>query len=89
MLNDFLEKINDGTINVYVQVGENEKEWLFDWSYKNVEICKNVVGPTIRYKLPYVEGADTLEIILECGAYSSKYTLLYRLPKSPPNAPKK
>ena len=43
----------------------------------------------MRYKLPYVEDADTVKIILECGEYSSKYNLLYRLPKRPPNAPKK
>ena len=59
------------------------------WEYKDVPICKNAVGPTVRYGLPFAEDADTLQIILEAGEYSSKYTLLYRLPEKPANAPKK
>ncbi len=89
LLNDSIEKIKDGTVHVYVQIGEAEKVWIMDWDYKNVLICKNAVGPTVRYVLPHKDGADTLTIFLECGEYSSKYTLLYRLPAAPPNAPKK
>lgn len=89
LLNDSLEKLEDGTVKVYIRVGEGEKVNVIDWEYKNVPVCTNAEGPTVRYKLPFSEGADTLNIILECGDYSSKYTLLYRLPKAPANAPKK
>lgn len=89
LLNDSLKKIEDGTVSVYVQVGDGEKVFLLNWDYKDVAICTNAIGPTVRYQLPYVEDADTVKIILECGEYSSKYNLLYRLPKRPPNAPKK
>ena len=70
-------------------MGNRENVFLLKWDYNNVPICANIAGPTVRYKLPVVEDADTLEIILECGEYSSKYTLLYRLPEAPANAPKK
>lgn len=88
LLNDSLEKVQNGLMKIYVQVGAAEKVCLLDWEYTNVKICENVIGPTVRYTLPYVDGADTLNIILECGEYSSKYTLLYRLPKKAPNAPR-
>ena len=52
-------------------------------------VCKNAVGPTVRFELPFVNDADTLHIILEAGDYSSKYVLLYRLPEKPADAPKK
>jgi len=89
LLNDSLKKVDDGTVNVFVKVGNRENVFLLKWDYNNVPICANIAGPTVRYKLPVVEDADTLEIILECGEYSSKYTLLYRLPEAPANAPKK
>ena len=89
LLNDSLKKLPDGTVKVFIQVGEGEKVNVLNWEYKDVPICTNAEGPTVRYKLPFVNGADTLSIILECGEYSSKYTLLYRLPKAPANAPKK
>ena len=89
LLNDSLEKLPDGTVKVFIQVGEGERVNVLNWEYKDVPICTNAEGPTVRYKLPFVNGADTLSIILECGEYSSKYTLLYRLPKAPANAPKK
>lgn len=89
LLNDSLEKLEDGTVNVYIRVGDEEKIHLLKWDYSDVPVCTNVIGPTVRYKLPFVENADTVQIILECGEYSSKYTLLYRLPAKPVNAPKK
>lgn len=88
LLNDSLNKIDDGTVKISVQVGDRKEE-LMNWDYKNVGINTNAVGPTIRYELPYIEDADTVKIILECGEYSSKYTMLYRLPQKPANAPKK
>ena len=78
LLNDSFKKLPDGTVKA-----------LLNWEYKDIPICTNAEGPTVRYKLPFVNGADTLSIILECGEYSSKYTLLYRLPAAPANAPKK
>ncbi len=89
LLNDSLEKLPDGTVKVFIQVGDGEKVHVLDWEYKGVPVCTNAEGPTVRYKLPFVNGADTLDIILDCGEYSSKYTLLYRLPAAPANAPKK
>ena len=89
LLNDSLNKLDDGKIDIYIQIGEEQKLKLMSWEYQDVQICKNAVGPTIRYELPFAEDADTLQIILEADEYSSKYTLLYRLPKKPANAPKK
>ena len=89
LLNDSLSKLADGKIDIYIQIGEGQKTKLMSWEYKDVPICKNAVGPTVRYGLPFAEDADTLQIILEAGEYSSKYTLLYRLPEKPANAPKK
>lgn len=89
LLNDSLKKLPDGTVKVFIRVGEGEKVNVLNWEYKDIPICTNAEGPTVRYKLPFVNGADTLDIILECGEYSSKYTLLYRLPAAPANAPKK
>ena len=89
LLNDSLEKLPDGTVKVFVRVGNSERVHVLDWEYKSVPVCTNAEGPTVRYKLPFVNEADTLDIILDCGEYSSKYTLLYRLPAAPANAPKK
>lgn len=89
LLNDSLEPVADGKVNVYVQVGENNKECLLQWEYTNVSINTNVAGPTVRYPLPYVEDADFIKIILECGEYSSNYVMLYRLPKQAESAPRK
>lgn len=89
LLNDSLEKLPDGAIDVFVKIGDGEKVKLLHWEYGDVGICRNAEGPTVRYKLPVAENADTLQIILECGEYSSKYMLLYRLPEKPANAPKK
>lgn len=88
LLNDSLEKVEDGAVKVYIQIGDHKEE-IMTWEYKNVEINTNVVGPTLRYQLPHIEDADTVQIILECGEYSSKYTMLYRLPAKPVNAPRK
>ena len=88
LLNDELKKIADGTVNVYVQIGDSEKVSLLKWDYANVEINKNLAGPTIRYQLPAVEDAETVNIILDCGKYSSKYTMLYSLPDAPLNVPR-
>lgn len=88
LLNDSLEQIADGTVKIFVKVGDCKEE-IMNWDYKNVAVNTNVQGPTVRYMLPFVDGADTVEIILECGEYSSKYTLLYRLPQKPANAPRK
>ena len=89
LLNDSLQKVADGTVKIYVKVGNEEKVHVLDWDYKNVPICENVLGPTVRYQLPYVNDADTVQIILDAGEYSSSYTLLYRLPQKPPAAPRK
>lgn len=89
LLNDSYEQLPNGRVEVSVKIGELDAVKLMDWDYSNVAIHKNVAGPTVRYTLPMVENADTLEIILSCGEYSSKYTLLYRLPQKPANAPKK
>ena len=89
LLNDSLNKISDGEVKVFIQVGDEPKELLLNWQYKDVAINTNVVGPTVRYNLPVIENADNIQIILECGEYSSKYVMLYRLPMAPANAPKK
>ena len=87
--NPELKKLyEDGAVKVYIQIGDHKEE-IMTWEYKNVEINTNVVGPTLRYQLPHIEDADTVQIILECGEYSSKYTMLYRLPAKPVNAPRK
>lgn len=88
LLNDSLEKVSDGSVKISVRIGDREEE-IMTWDYKNVAINTNVQGPTVRYSLPVVEDADTVEIILDCGEYSSKYTLIYRLPEKPANAPRK
>ena len=89
LLNDSLNKVADGKVGVFVQIGDAEKEHLLDWDYKNVDVCTNKSGPTVRYKLPAVADADSLKIILEAGEYSTTYTLLYRLPAKRPDVPKK
>ena len=88
LLNDSLNKVPDGKVKVYVSVGEHKEE-IMTWEYKDVKINSNVEGPTVRYTLPFVENADTVRIILECGDYSSEYTMLYRLPNKSANLPKK
>ncbi len=88
LLNDELKKIADGAVKVYVQIGDSEKVSLLNWEFSGVKENTNVAGPTVRYELPFVENADTVSIILDCGEYSSKYTMLYRLPDAPLNAPK-
>lgn len=88
LLNDSLENIEDGTVNVYVKLGANEKVQLLKWDYSDVNLCTNVEGPTVRYILPHDKDADIVKIILDCGEYSSEYTLLYRVPDRPANAPK-
>lgn len=89
LLNDSLDKLPDGIVDIYIQIGDDEKIKLLRWEYSNVPVCKNAVGPTVRFELPFVNDADTLHIILEAGDYSSKYVLLYRLPEKPADAPKK
>lgn len=89
LLNDSLDRLPDGIVDIYIQIGDDEKIKLLRWEYSNVPVCKNAVGPTVRFELPFVNDADTLHIILEAGDYSSKYVLLYRLPEKPADAPKK
>lgn len=89
LLNDSLDKLEDGAVDVYVKIGDGEKLKLLHWEYSEVEICKNAVGPTVRYKLPEVECAETLKIILDAGDYSSEYTLLYSVPGARADGPKK
>ncbi len=86
LLNDSLCKIDDGRVNVIIQIGDTSENVL-SWDYKNVKINTNLFGPTVRYSLPFVENAETVKIILESGAYSSEYTLLYKLPNAKQNAP--
>ena len=80
MLNDGVDSVKGDTVKVYVQVGSAEPEHIIDWQFPNLEANTNFEGPTLRYQLPKVEGAETFKIILSCGDYSSEYTLLYDCP---------
>ena len=80
MLNDGVDSVKGDTVKVYVQVGSAEPEHIIDWQFPNLEANTNLEGPTLRYQLPKVEGAETFKIILSCGDYSSEYTLLYDCP---------
>ncbi len=80
MLNDGLEAVKADTVKVSVKVGDSVAVNIIDWNFPDLEANKNYEGPTLRYKLPSVAGAETLKIILSCGEYSSEYILLYESP---------
>lgn len=80
MLNDGLEAVKADTVKVSVKVGDSVAVNIIDWNFPDLEANKNYEGPTLRYKLPSVAGAETLKIILSCGEYSSEYVLLYESP---------
>ncbi len=82
LLNDGVKPVKGDTVNVYVQVGDVEYEHIIDWAFPDLDANTNFEGPTLRYKLPEVKGAETFKIILSCGEYSSEYTLLYNCPLS-------
>ncbi|MBQ4155042.1 MAG: hypothetical protein IJE01_07610 [Clostridia bacterium] len=77
LLNDSNKQVLDGVVSAYIQIGNGEKVHLIDWQYKNVQVNKNVAGPTVRCILPNVSNAQEMKLILESGAYSSEYTMLY------------
>ena len=77
ILNDGVENIKGGTVNVSVQIGDEESAHIIDWNFPDFEANKNYEGPTLRYTLPDIPGAETLKIVLSCGEYSSEYVLLY------------
>lgn len=81
MLNDGVEPIKGDTVRVLVQIGESEPVHIIDWQFPDLKANTNFEGPTLRYQLPAVSGAETLKIILSCGEYSSEYTLLYDCPE--------
>ncbi len=85
LLNDGLHNVKDGKISTFVILG-NEKIPLLDWEYKNIKVNENLEGPTVKFVLPEISGVDKFDIYLECGEFSSKYTLLYRLSEN--NKPK-
>lgn len=78
LLNDSTEKVDGGEINAFIQIGDGEKKHLITWQYKDVKINTNVEGPTVRTKLPNVCGAERVKLILESGAYSTEYELIYK-----------
>lgn len=80
LLNDSLEKLPDGTIDAYIKIGDDFKEHLLSWNYKDVPINRNCYGPTVRYNLPVVDNASEMQIVIDCKDYSSVYTLLYSKP---------
>lgn len=80
LLNDGVDSVKGDTVGVYVQVGNEQPEHLMDWKFPNLNANTNFEGPTLRYKLPEVSGAEIFKIILSCGEYSSEYTLLYECP---------
>ena len=82
ILNDGVKSVNGDTVKVFVQVGNEQPEHIIDWQFPNLSANTNFEGPTLRYKLPYVYGAENFKIILSSGKYSSEYTLLYNCPIS-------
>ena len=80
MLNDGVNNIKGDTVRVYVQIENTEPEHIIDWQFPELEANCNFEGPTLRYQLPFVPGAETIKIILSAGEYSSEYTLLYNCP---------
>ena len=80
MLNDGLKSVKGDTLKVFVQIGDANSVHIMDWQFSDIDANKNLEGPTVKYKLPEVPGAKNLKIILECGEYSSEYTLLYYCP---------
>jgi beta-mannosidase len=85
MLNDGIDNVKANTVKVYVQIGDSKPERIIDWNFPELDANKNYQGPTLRYHLPDVPGAETVKIILSCGEYSSEYVLLYESPLSEKN----
>ncbi len=82
LLNDGTAALEPMRVSVSVQVGDEAPVRIINWEVPEVAANTNFAGPTLRYLLPIVEGAETLKIILEADDASSEYTLLYNCPVS-------
>lgn len=87
LLNDGQNNLDPMTVSVSVQVGEETPAHLMHWEVPTLAANTNFAGPTLRYTLPVIPGAETLRIILESEVGASEYTLLYDCPiKEAPKA---
>jgi beta-mannosidase len=78
VLNDLPDQTSGGKISVKLVAGTTELK-LLDWEYANPDANTNLVGPTVRCKLPSWE-SDRFKLILEVAGnpeYNSEYTFLY------------
>lgn len=80
LLNDGQKLLEPMTVSVSVQIGEEAPVHLMHWEIPALAANTNFAGPTLRYTLPVVPGAETLRIILESEVGASEYTLLYDCP---------
>ncbi len=78
VLNDFPEKSEGGTVEVYLNFGE-EEVFLLSWKYPDLEPNKNIEGPVIRYRLPSFQTCSMKPVLRVIGKshMNSEYTLLY------------
>ena len=76
ILNDGLEGIDAGHMDVYLEIGQL-REKIFAWDYPEVKAGKNLLGPTIHYEIPHCSG-NWLRLTLEAGKLSNSYLLHYK-----------
>jgi len=78
ILNDSLINIEAGNINCYIVIDKYELK-LLTWEHQSVEAMKNLLGPTIHYKLEEYSVDKLIEIKLESESmqnFNSTYDLL-------------
>ena len=79
LLNDKLTKINSKTLIVKLITGNQEVEVL-KWKSPEIEVNKNLAGPTVRFLLPKwnIKFFKLLVEVESHPEYNSDYTLIYR-----------
>jgi beta-mannosidase len=79
MLNDTYTKLQDGKMVVKIIAGNYEKI-VAGWNFPEAIENENIIGPTIRFILPYME-SDRFTLMLEVDGkpeWNSSYTLQYK-----------
>ena len=73
ILNDSVEPVPDGRVEVYVQSGQ-ASERVGGWSYSAVPLGKNLKGPELSFAIPSAWRGE-ITLLLEAGEYTSEYRL--------------
>lgn len=79
MLNDTFCSVSDGKVLVKLST-DNEEIKILEWEFSNIEINKNLSGPSVRFELPKWN-TDRFKLILEViesPGFNSEYTLMYK-----------